>query len=88
MAFDQRLTPEILGRVSKLSPDGFTDETTGLSYYQAELLPNEDELTKLGGQNLLPGMPVEAFIKTAERSPLNYLAKPLTDYFTKAFREG
>ena len=36
---------------------------------------------------LIPGMPVEAFIRTANRTPLEYLLKPLTDYFAKAFRE-
>ena len=87
-AFDQRMTPEILGQVSRLSADVFQDEVTGLSYYSAEMLPREDELDKLGQQQLLPGMPVEAFIKTAERSPLSYLAKPLADYFNKAFRES
>lgn len=87
-ALDQRLTPEIFGRVTKLSADVFTDDATGASYYQAELIPIEGEMAKLGEQTLLPGMPVEAFIKTGERSPLNYLAKPLTDYFTRAFRDG
>lgn len=87
-AFDQRMTPEVLGRVTKLSADVFTDDATGMSFYQVELIPAEGEMEKLGGQILLPGMPVEAFIKTAERSPLNYLAKPLTDYFARAFREG
>lgn len=86
-AFDQRTTPEIFGTVSKLSADVFIDETTGQSYYQAELLPKPEELIKLEGQTLLPGMPVETFIKTAERSPLSYLLKPLMDYFNKAFRE-
>ncbi|MGA1026471.1 MAG: HlyD family type I secretion periplasmic adaptor subunit, partial [Lutimaribacter sp.] len=37
---------------------------------------------------LLPGMPVEAFIRTGDRTPLAYLTKPLTDYFSKAFRDG
>lgn len=87
-AFDQRMTPEVFGHVTKLSADVFTDQATGISYYQVELIPSEGEMQKLGGQTLLPGMPVEAFIKTAERSPLNYLAKPLTDYFVRAFREG
>lgn len=87
-AFDQRMTPEVFGHVTKLSADVFTDQATGLSYYQVELIPSAGEMQKLGGQTLLPGMPVEAFIKTAERSPLNYLAKPLTDYFVRAFREG
>ena len=87
-AFDQRMTPEIIGQVARLSADVFQDEVTGVSYYSAEMLPHEDELEKLGQQQLLPGMPVEAYIKTAERSPLSYLAKPLTDYFNKAFRES
>jgi HlyD family secretion protein len=82
------MTPEVFGYVTKLSADIFTDPATGVSYYQVELIPLESEMEKLGGQTLLPGMPVEAFIKTDERSPLNYLAKPMTDYFTRAFRES
>lgn len=85
-AFDQRFMPEIFGQVARLSADVFTDEITGITYYSADLLPHEGELSKLGQQELLPGMPVEAFIKTAERSPLSYLTKPLTDYFSRAFR--
>lgn len=87
-AFDQRMTPEVIGHVVRMSADVFTDEVTGMSYYEVKLIPKDGEAEKLGGQVLLPGMPVEAFIKTGERSPLNYLAKPLTDYFTRAFREG
>lgn len=87
VAFDQRTTPEILANVSKLSADVFTDDATGVSFYQAELIPRADELVKLEGQTMLPGMPVEAFIKTSDRSPLSYLAKPMMDYFNKAFRE-
>lgn len=87
-AFDQRMTPEIIGHVTKLSADVFADEVSGLSYYRVELMPEQDELLKLGDQVLLPGMPVEAFIKTGERAPLSYLTKPLTDYFARAFRDG
>ena len=86
--FDQRTTPEIFGKVTKVSADIFEDETTGLSYYSAEIAPNEGEIERLGGVELLPGMPVEAFIKTAERTPLNYLVKPFLDYFNRAFRES
>lgn len=87
-ALDQRMTPEVFGLVTNVSADVFSDEVTGMSYYEVELVPSEGELLKLDGQALLPGMPVEAFIMTAERSPLNYLAKPLTDYFVRAFRES
>ena len=36
---------------------------------------------------LAPGMPVEVYMRTGERSPLSYLAKPLTDYFARSMRE-
>lgn len=85
--FDSRTTPEIEGVVTKVSADAFTDDVTGQTYYTAELLPKEGELEKLAGLELLPGMPVESFIKTSDRTPLAYLTKPLTDYFNRAFRE-
>lgn len=86
-SFDQRWTPTILGTVRRISADVVTDEITGIAYYAVELAPKEDEMAKLGDQELLPGMPVEAFIRTGDRSPLAYLTKPLTDYFVRAFRE-
>ena len=85
-AFDLRSTPVIIGHVSKVSPDVFVDETTGASYYTAEIKPNSEELIKLDGLEVLPGMPVETFLKTTDRTPLEYLVKPLADYFNKAFR--
>ncbi len=88
-ALDQRLTPELFGTVMQVSADAFEDEASQLSYYRAEIMLNEKELDKLPeGTVLIPGMPVEAFIRTADRSPLAYLVKPLADYFTKAFRES
>jgi HlyD family secretion protein len=50
---------------------------------------NPGEISKLNeGDTLIPGMPVEAFIRTADRSPLAYLIKPMADYFNRAFRES
>jgi len=86
-SFSRRTTPQILGKVTKVSADVFTDEVTGFNYYQVELLPKLGEAAKLGDLELLPGMPVEAFLKTNERSAFTYLVKPVTDYFNKAFRE-
>ena len=86
--FDQRTTPEIFGEVVKVSADVFQDEVTGGSYYSAEIEPNAGEMDRLGDVELLPGMPVEAFIKTEDRSPLSYLTKPFMDYFNRAFRES
>ncbi len=86
-AFNQRETPEIDGRVVTVSADTFTDDNTGQTYYRAEVAPEDDQIERLNGQALLPGMPVETMIKTDERSPLSYLIKPLADYFNRAFRE-
>lgn len=85
--FDQRTTPEIFGSVTKVSADVFTDDATGIKFYTAEMVPNPGEIDRLGDVELLPGMPVEAFIKTGDRTPLNYLLKPFTDYLSRAFRE-
>lgn len=88
-ALDQRTTPELVGQVALVSADAFEDEAVGISYYRAEIVLNPGELEKLAeGQVLLPGMPVEAFIRTADRSPLAYLVKPMADYFNRAFRES
>ncbi len=86
-AFDSRTTPELSGTIVRVSPDAFTDEASGQTYYRAEVLPDEGELDRLEGKELLPGMPVEAYLRTDDRTPLAYLVKPLTDYFNRAFRE-
>ena len=88
-AFDSRTTPELFGTVVQISADAFVDERSQVSYYRAEIHLPEGELAKLpDGLVLIPGMPVETFIRTDERSPMAYLIKPLADYFTKAFRES
>ena len=85
---DQRQTPELFGTVARLSPDAFVDDATQASYYRAEIELSEDQVARLPeGTVLVPGMPVEAYIRTTDRSPMAYLVKPLTDYFVKAFRE-
>ena len=88
-ALDMRLTPELIGTVVQVSADAFTDERQQRDYYRAELVLKEGEIDKLPANvALLPGMPVEAFLRTSDRSPLAYLIKPLSDYFVKAFRES
>jgi HlyD family secretion protein len=87
-SLDQRRTPELTGRVTHISADAFQDEATQQSYYRAEIVLSEGEQARLPeGTTLIPGMPVEAFIRTEDRTPLDFLVRPLTDYFAKAFRE-
>jgi len=86
-AFDRRTAPVILGTVTRISPDVFIDELTGVPYYRTEILPEDTEAGKLEGLNLLPGMPVQVFLRTTDRTPFEYLIKPIADYFGKSFRE-
>ena len=86
-AFDQKTTPEIEGEVSLVSADLVQEQRTGMSYYTARVLLNPEEVARLGNAKLLPGMPVDVFIKTPGRTALSYLIKPLRDQAERAFKE-
>jgi HlyD family secretion protein len=87
-ALDQRTTPELFGEVVQISADAFEDQATRVPYYRAEIVLKEGQMARLPeGVTLVPGMPVEAFIRTEDRTPIAYLVKPFTDYLAKAFRE-
>jgi HlyD family secretion protein len=87
-AFDMRNMPDLIGQVSQVSADVFTDEASGLSFYRAEIVLGEGEVARLAPRQLLPGMPVEAYIRTEDRTPLAYLLEPFSAYFNRAFRES
>ena len=85
-AFDQRTTPEIDGRVTSISPDLVQDPKTNEHYYSVRIaIP--DERVKWLNLKLVPGMPVECFIRGDDRTVISYLTKPLRDQIEKAFRE-
>jgi HlyD family secretion protein len=86
-AFNIRTTPEINGTVTRVSADTTTDQRTGQSYYTIRVALPHDAAAQLGDVKLLPGMPVEAFVQTGERTVISYLMKPLRDQFMRAFRE-
>jgi HlyD family secretion protein len=86
-AFNQRTTPEINGTVSRVSADTTTDQRTGQSYYTIRIAMPNEEILRLGDVKLLPGMPVEAFVQTGDRTVFSYLVKPLHDQLMRAFRE-
>jgi HlyD family secretion protein len=86
-AFNQRTTPELNGLVTRVSPDVTTDQRTGQAYYTIRVSMPPDEVARLGDVKLIPGMPVEAFVQTGDRTMLSYLIKPLSDQLMRAFRE-
>ena len=86
-AFNKQTTPELHGRVINVSADVTVDPKTGQSHYVARLEMDEKSQRQVGELTLIPGMPVEVFISTGERTALSYLAKPFTDQMNRAFRE-
>ena len=86
-AFNQRTTPELNGTVSRIAADTTNDQRTGQTYYTVRVSMTQDEIKRLGDVKLTPGMPVETFIQTGERTMLAYLIKPLHDQLMRSFRE-
>ena len=86
-AFNMRTTPELNGTVSRVGADTSSDQRTGQSYYLVRISMTAEEVARLGAVKLTPGMPVEAFIQTGERTMIAYLVKPLHDQLMRSFRE-
>ncbi len=99
-AFPARETPEFEGRVVRVSADAVRDERAGVSWYEVELAMEEPSgagerrgggakpvSRRFDGLEIAPGMPVEAHIRTGERTVIGYLVKPVTDFFQRALRE-
>jgi HlyD family secretion protein len=85
--FNLRTTPEISGIVDRVSADTTTDQRTGVSYYSIRVSMPAGEVARLGDVKFVPGMPVEAFVQTGDRTVMSYLIKPLSDQIQRAFRE-
>ena len=86
-SFNGRQIPIILGRVAQISADASLDITTRKTYYQVKVGLLPEEMAKLGDKDLIPGMPVEAFLSTESRTPLSYVLRPFMFYFDRAFRD-
>ena len=86
-SFNLQSTPELNGQVSLVSADLTREERTGASYYTIRIALAPAEVARLGSLKLVPGMPVEAFLGTGDRTALSFLLKPLRDRAAGAFRE-
>ena len=86
-AFNQHTTPEINGAMSHISADVSADQRSGQNFYTVRIAIRSDEIARLGNVKLVPGMPVETFMKTYDRTVLSYFTKPLQDQVLRAFRE-
>jgi len=87
-AFDSRTTPTLAATVTNISAARLVDSSTNTPYFNVEIEIAESELARLNpNQKLLPGMPADAYIRTGERTPLDYFLKPLANQIMRAFKE-
>jgi len=87
-SFNGRETPVILGQVIQVSADSIQDTKTMRFYYEVLVSLDPAEVAKLGDHDLIPGMPVEAFLATESRTPISYVMRPIMVYFDRAFRDA
>jgi HlyD family secretion protein len=85
--FNQRTTPEIDGEVSRIGADVTRDDKTSPTYFVVRIAIDPQQISKLGKTRLMPGMPVEVFLRTGDRTLLSYLMKPLADQVHRTFRD-
>ena len=86
-AFNQRVTPQLVGLVSYVSADVSHDQQTNAAYFTVRMTLPDDERRRLAGLQLVSGMPAEVFMQTGSRTMMSYLLKPITDQFNRAFVE-
>lgn len=92
-AGNRRTTPDLEGEVTVVSPDLMHESEAApkgvqsQQYYLARVALSEEELKSIGDLQLVPGMPAEVYIRTQDRTPLNYLLKPLREQIARTFRE-
>ena len=86
-ALPRASTPDLTGAVTDVSADALIDPVTGARFYKASVAVPPEEMARVSDMALVPGMPVDAYLQTGDRSALAYLLKPLTDHMNNAFRD-
>jgi len=85
-AYQSRTTPLVAGTVTYVSGDRLVEQQTGQPYYTVNIDVPEKSLTD-ANLKLQAGMPAEVFIRTDNRTALDYLLAPVTTYLRRAMRE-
>lgn len=86
-AFRSRTTPVVQGKVVYVSADRLVDRASNTPYYAVHVDVPAQALKEAGDLRLQAGMPVELFIKTAERTTVEYLLDPVTAFLRRSLRE-
>lgn len=87
LAFKQRTTPLLHGKVIYVSADSLENPTTRQQYYIARIAVPDEEIARLGKLKMQPGMQVEVMIQTGDRTAFQYLVQPMVDSVNRAWRE-
>ena len=87
-ALVQRTTPTLTGRLIYVSADRLEEQRSGEPYFLALVALDPDQIARLEGQPVLPGMPAEVMVETGARTALDYLVQPISDTLAKAWRES
>jgi HlyD family secretion protein len=86
-AFNQRTTPEITGVVSRVSADTTRDQQTVAYFYTIRVSVPQAQFERIAPQQVTAGMQADVYVQTEDRTPLQYLLKPIRDQIDRAFRE-
>jgi len=82
-----KLTPLLDGQVLNVAADRSLSQDGRPIYILRVAIPSE-ELSKLEGAELIPGMPVEVLIDKGEQTLVAYLLRPLTSVIFRAMKEN
>lgn len=88
LALKQRTTPELNGTIEDVAIDVMNDENTGEAYYTAKVSISENELSRITGNDIIPGMPVEILIEAGTRTALEYFTDPIMDVVRRSMKES
>lgn len=86
-AFNTRLYDPIIASVEYVAADVTLDKNTGETYFIVRLKLDEAATEFNRISDLRAGMAGDVFIQTGDRTFMNYLLKPITDSFRRAFQE-
>jgi HlyD family secretion protein len=86
-ASNQRTTPDLHGKVTRISADISRDQQTGTPFYTIRVGLPPEEIKRLGQLKLIAGMQAEVFVQVNERTPFEYFFKPMQEQIGRAFRE-
>jgi HlyD family type I secretion membrane fusion protein len=87
VALNSRTTPEVSATVTYISADRLLDPANNQPYYLARLRITDKLPEEISRDQIYPGMPVETYISTGDRTFAEYLVKPIIDSFSRSFRE-